>query len=78
MIKNGHISVVFLPKKSEPARITCQTTVFTVLAFLFCVSAQSQTANSPAAPESSPAPSGRLTMGDAQPDRLTLANVRYR
>ncbi len=33
MIKIGHLSVAFLPKKSEPARIT-QTTVFTVLAFL--------------------------------------------
>jgi hypothetical protein len=54
MIKIGHLSVAFLPRKSEPARITRQTTVFTVLAFLFCVSAHSQIENSPAAPESSP------------------------
>jgi hypothetical protein len=55
MIKIEHLSVAFLPKKSEPARITCQTTVFTVLAFLFDVSDHSQIENSPAAPESSPA-----------------------
>jgi hypothetical protein len=54
MIKNGHLSAVFLPRKSDPARSTCQATTFIVLALLFCVSAHSQTANAPAAPEPSP------------------------
>jgi len=44
MIKIGHLSVAFLPRNSEPAGITCQTTVFTVLAFLFRVSVHSQPA----------------------------------
>jgi len=56
MIKNEHLSAVFLPRKGDPARRTCQATIFTGLAFLFCVSAHSQTANPPAAPEPSHAP----------------------
>ena len=55
MIKNGQRSVVFRSQQSQPAGITYQTTLLTVLAFLFCVSAYSQVANLPPAAEWSPA-----------------------
>jgi hypothetical protein len=56
MIKNEHLSAVFLLRKSQPAVRICQATTL-LLAFLFSVSAYSQTANPPAAPGPSPAPS---------------------
>jgi hypothetical protein len=56
MIKNGHLSAVFLLRKSLPAVRICQATTL-LLAFLLSVSAYSQTANPPAAPDPSPAAS---------------------
>ena len=35
MIKNGHLSAVFLPRKSGPASSICQVTVLIELAVLF-------------------------------------------
>lgn len=57
MINNGHLGVVFLPEKSEPVRNIRRVNILIVLAFLFSVSAHSQTTNSPAAPEPSSTPS---------------------
>ncbi len=57
MIKNGHLSAAFLPRKSEPAVRICQAPTLILLALLFSVSVYSQSANPPAAPDPSPAAS---------------------
>jgi iron complex outermembrane recepter protein len=57
MIKNGHLSAVLLPRKSESTVRICQGTALILLAFLFSVSVYSQTANPPAAPDPGPAAS---------------------
>ena len=57
MIKNGLLSVVFLPRKSRPAVRICQANTLILLAFLFSVSVYSQTANPPEASDPSPAAS---------------------
>ena len=58
MIKNGHLSAVFLPRKLQSARRIYQATTLLLLALLFGVSAYSQPANPPVAPDPSLAASG--------------------
>jgi hypothetical protein len=48
MIKNGHLSAVFLPRKSQPVVRICQATTLILLALLFRISWHSQTYNPPA------------------------------
>ena len=63
MIKNGHLSAVFLLRKSQPAVRICQATTVIPLAFLFSVSAYSQIANPSAAPDPSLAASNEAERG---------------
>ena len=57
MINNGHLLVAFIANKSEPVCRIHRISVLIALAFLFSVSARSQTTNSPAVPDASPASS---------------------